>query len=420
MSSILGRPHDRNHRSIRAVKIDGLLKGPKPIAAYLRCHPSKQHHRQAISVLEGVRILEDGKTVKVRGVGTLTLEDAVHKPIRSAQIVLRKGQLWLHAQHGEIIPEPKDLDGRTVGYDSGVLHTLTSSKGEHLHRPDTLALQERVRNIYRHRRKCCTYQSRQWRRLGKKARTILNAVAHIQQNWERHTARDISEEHSLVGLENLQLKSMTASAKGTSSLPGSGTKRALNEKLARARIGRLHHAIMRRSVRDGTWLVMVNPANTSLQCSRCGEKDKEGRDAEQFTCTSCGFAIHADENAGRNIRTRAENVMRGYRKTRGGRDECPGSDAPNRQGLHEGHGRQLRSCFTRGRRAPLARSVDLARGLDVLTAVLSSHQYNSQKHPAKRPITSNRPFAARRSTVPPSDDMRPPSNLPMTSRRPRF
>ena len=26
MSSILGRPHDRNHRSIRAVEIDGLLK----------------------------------------------------------------------------------------------------------------------------------------------------------------------------------------------------------------------------------------------------------------------------------------------------------------------------------------------------------------------------------------------------------
>ena len=249
------------------------------------------------------------------------------------------------------------IDGRTVGYDSGVLHTLTSSKGEHLHRPDTLALQERVRNIYRHRRKCCTYQSRQWRRLGKKARTILNTVAHIQQNWERHTARNISEEHSLVGLENLQLKSMTASAKGTSSLPGSGTKRALNEKLARARIGRLHHAIMRRSVRDGTWLVMVNPANTSLQCSRCGEKDKEGRDAEQFTCTSCGFAIHADENAGRNIRTRAENVMRGYRKTRGGRDECPGSDAPNRQGLHEGHG-EAAAKLLHPREARAARQVN--------------------------------------------------------------
>ena len=257
------------------------------------------------------------------------------EPIRSAQLVERKGELWLHAQHGEKLPEPKALDGNVAGYDSGIRHTLTSSEGEFLHRPDTAVLQQQARNLYQHRKKHCTYKSRQWRRLGKKVRKILDKAANIQQEWERHTAKNISGRHSLIGLENLQLQGMTASAKGTSTLPGSRRKRALNERMAIARIGRLHHTIMRRCVHDGTWLVMVNPKNTSIQCHHCREKDKESRDGEQFKCTSYGFEIQADKNAGRNIRTRAKNVMAGYGKTRGGRDECPGSTAPNRQGLQE-------------------------------------------------------------------------------------
>ena len=55
----------------------------------------------------------------------------------------------------------------------------------------------------------------------------------------------------------------------------------------------------------------------------------------------------------------------------------PGAMLPTGKGCTRATGRQLRSCFTRARRAQLARSVDLARGLDVLTAVLSSHQYNA-------------------------------------------
>lgn len=314
-----------------------LAMPPKPITSYLRSHPSKQHRRQSITVLEGVRLMEDGKTVKMRGVGTSVLEEAVHEPIRSAQLVERKGELWLHAQHGEELPEPKPTDGKAIGYDSGIIHTLTSSDGEFFHRPDTTALQQKARSIYQHRKKCCTFKSRQWRRLGKKARRILRKVACTQQNWERHTGKEISEEHCLVGLENLQLQSMSASAKGTSSMPGSRRKRGLNKRLATSRIARFHHAIMRRCVRDGTWLIMVKPRNTSIQCHHCKEKDKESRNGENFRCTQCGFAIHADENAGKNILTRVENVISGYRKTRGGRDDCPGSTAPNRQGLQEDH-----------------------------------------------------------------------------------
>ena len=86
---------------------------------------------------------------------------------------------------------------------------------------------------FRHRKRHCTYKSRQWRKLGKQASRLRAKSANKQLNWERHTAQDISTANNVVGLENLELKSMTASAKGTVSVPGSRRKRGLNEKPAR-------------------------------------------------------------------------------------------------------------------------------------------------------------------------------------------
>jgi transposase len=51
--------------------------------------------------------------------------------------------------------------------------------------------------------------------------------------------------------------------------------------------------------------VHVDPAYTSQTCSRCGHLSKANRPNQAtFWCTSCGFAEHADVNAGRNIAQR--------------------------------------------------------------------------------------------------------------------
>ncbi|GAA2403312.1 hypothetical protein GCM10010404_71810 [Nonomuraea africana] len=60
-----------------------------------------------------------------------------------------------------------------------------------------------------------------------------------------------------------------------------------------------------KAARAGVALIYVEAAYTSQGCSRCGHVDKRNRaDRETFTCTSCGFAEHADVNAARNIASR--------------------------------------------------------------------------------------------------------------------
>ncbi|WP_417553895.1 zinc ribbon domain-containing protein [Microbispora sp. NBC_01189] len=60
-----------------------------------------------------------------------------------------------------------------------------------------------------------------------------------------------------------------------------------------------------KAARRGVAVIHVDPAYSSQQCSACGHVDKKNRpDRETFSCTSCGFAEHADVNAARNIASR--------------------------------------------------------------------------------------------------------------------
>ncbi len=56
-------------------------------------------------------------------------------------------------------------------------------------------------------------------------------------------------------------------------------------------------------------VVRVDPTYTSQGCSECDHVDRKNRpDQATFVCTSCGFAEHADVNAGRDIAKRGVAV----------------------------------------------------------------------------------------------------------------
>ncbi len=67
--------------------------------------------------------------------------------------------------------------------------------------------------------------------------------------------------------------------------------------------------VLYKAERAGVPVVQVDPAYTSQMCSWCGHTEKANRRTQElFACRSCGVVAHADWNAARNIRTRAEIV----------------------------------------------------------------------------------------------------------------
>ncbi|MEA2591676.1 MAG: putative transposase, partial [Actinomycetota bacterium] len=52
----------------------------------------------------------------------------------------------------------------------------------------------------------------------------------------------------------------------------------------------------------GRELIVVNPRDTSRRCSSCGHTEAANRPSQAvFCCRGCGFSLHADLNAARNI-----------------------------------------------------------------------------------------------------------------------
>jgi putative transposase len=51
----------------------------------------------------------------------------------------------------------------------------------------------------------------------------------------------------------------------------------------------------------GKRVVNIDPTLTSQTCSRCGWIDKASRKGNDYQCIRCGFHLHADLNASRNI-----------------------------------------------------------------------------------------------------------------------
>ena len=102
----------------------------------------------------------------------------------------------------------------------------------------------------------------------KKLRKISRKIANIRKNWIHQTTREIAEKCGTVVAENLKVKNMTASARGTVENPGKNVrqKAGLNRTMIDTAFGEIRKKLEYKYGR----LIEVNPAYTSQICSECG------------------------------------------------------------------------------------------------------------------------------------------------------
>lgn len=103
-----------------------------------------------------------------------------------------------------------------------------------------------------------------------------------------------------VAVEDLRVKAMAASARGTAVEPGSGVRRkaGLNRVVLDTGWAQLRSML---EYKAGL-VVAVDPRNTSRTCHACGHTDAGSRRTrDRFQCTACGHADHVDLNAAANI-----------------------------------------------------------------------------------------------------------------------
>jgi putative transposase len=222
--------------------------------------------------------------------------------VKSYRVTLDRAGRW-HLAFA-VIPEPVPGpdDGSVVGVDRGVAVSVALSCGELLRIPrlsagETARLRRLQQRLARARRGS-----------SRRARTKL-AIARLRaretdrrRDWVEKTTTDLARRFDTIRVEDLNVRAMTRSARGSRECPGTNVaqKRGLNREISRQGWGllvaRLQHKARGR-------LELVPAAYTSQRCSHCGHVASENRKSQAvFQCVACGAGpCNADVNAARNI-----------------------------------------------------------------------------------------------------------------------
>jgi transposase len=122
-----------------------------------------------------------------------------------------------------------------------------------------------------------------------------------RKDWVEKVSTDLARRFDVIRVEDLKIRNMTRSAKGTVEAPGRNVrqKSGLNREIMRSAWGLL---VSRLEDKAPGRVEKINSAFTSQRCSACGHVAAESRKSQApFACVACSFACNADVNAARNI-----------------------------------------------------------------------------------------------------------------------
>jgi putative transposase len=247
----------------------------------------------------------------------------VPQGVKSYRITRDRAGRW-HVAFA-VIPEPIPApgDGQMVGIDRGVAVSAALSTGEMLTAPGLSAgCKQRLKRLERRLARAKQGSNRQVRIMLAKAR-LRARETDARKDWVEKVSTDIARRFDMIRVEDLRIKNMTRSAKGTAGNPGRNVraKAGLNRQIMRSGWGLL---VRRLEDKAPGRVEKINPAYTSQRCSACGHVDADSRESQaRFACTACGFACHADVNAARNIAAGHAVTARG-----GFRDAGPANREP--------------------------------------------------------------------------------------------
>ncbi|WSK20297.1 transposase [Streptomyces sp. NBC_01298] len=251
------------------------------------------------------------------------LSRAIGGTIRNAT-VSRDGNGW-HVSFGvHTSRKPDTPNGKPAcGVDFGVAASaFVSTETTPRLMPPTLTANEkkRLKALEQRKARQITYTKKpNGGKYSHRLRTTIAQIARLttrranrRQDFTHKLTTDLAKNHGLIGIEDLRVKNMTASAKDSVETPGKNVraKAGLNRSILDNIPGERRRQFEYKARIYGSVLVAVPPFHTSQTCAKCGQVDPESRKGcgRLFACTRCGHEDDADHNASIEIEARARRT----------------------------------------------------------------------------------------------------------------
>ena len=213
--------------------------------------------------------------------------------VRSYRVTCDRAGRW-HVAFAVIPPTiPSPGTGTTVGVDRGVAVSAALSTGELLRAPRlSPAKQRRMRLLQRKLRRAVRGSNRR-AHTRSRSRGCMPKQSDMRKDWCEKTSTSLARRFDRIRVEDLQIKNMTRSAKGSTQKPGKNVrqKSGLNREILASGWGQL---IRRLEDKAPGRVQRVNSCSSRVQrCSACGHIAAGSRKSQAlFSCIAC--AIHRE------------------------------------------------------------------------------------------------------------------------------
>jgi len=247
----------------------------------------------------------DNGRVKLPKLGWLRYRNSrkVEGVPRNVTVSQHGGHWYVSIQIEQIVPDPTHESTTSIGIDRGITALAAFSDGSLIQPLNAFARAKRkLARLQRQLSRKVKF-SENWKKQKQRITKLHSKIANMRKDYLHKLTTEISKNHAVVVIEDLQIKNMSASAKGSVEAPGRNVKQkaGLNRSILDQGWGELSRQLEYKLNWLGGTLVKVPPQYTSQACNECGHVSKENRKGTKFLCLACGHEAHADVNAAKNI-----------------------------------------------------------------------------------------------------------------------
>lgn len=262
---------------------------------------------------QGVKLDQGNNRVFLPKLGWIRYRNSrsVLGEVKNATVSQSSGK-WFISIQTEREVEQSLPHGEAVGIDMGIARFATLSDGSYI---------EPLNSFKKHQQRLARYQramsrktkfSNNWKKAKAKVQRIHTRIANARKDFLHKASCQISQNHAMIAIEDLQVRDMSKSAKGSSEQHGKQVKQksGLNRSILDQGWTEFRRQLEYKAAWNGGCVVAVPPQYTSQTCPCCGHVSKGNRLTQaKFECVECGFEENADVVGAINILARGHRVL---------------------------------------------------------------------------------------------------------------
>ena len=232
--------------------------------------------------------------------------------VRNVTVSQSGGKWFASIQTHREVKQPLPTAMTAIGIDVGIARFATMSDGSYIAPQNSFKKHQQRLTRYQRSMSRKVKFSHNWKKARARIQKIHTGIANARKDFLHKTTTTISKNHALVCIEDLQVRNMSRSSKGTIEQPGKmvAQKSGLNRAILDQGWGEFRRQLGYKVAWNGGMLVAVPPHHTSQTCPVCGHVSKHNRRTQaSFLCVDCGYESHADVVGAINVLARGHRVL---------------------------------------------------------------------------------------------------------------